>query len=143
MRAGNNDVGGRLVEFTGREYMVRGRGYARSIDDLANIVAGHQPHGVPVRVRDVGTVTLGPDMRRGVADLDGKGEVVCGIVVMRQGENALRVIERVKAKLKEIEPGLPPGVKIVTAYDRSELILALHRQPQAHAASKSWSWWRW
>ena len=80
--------------------------------------------GVPILVRDVGSVTLGPDMRRGVADLDGKGEVVSGIVVMRQGENALRVIERVKAKLKEIEPGLPPGVKVVTAYDRSELILA-------------------
>jgi Cu(I)/Ag(I) efflux system membrane protein CusA/SilA len=72
-------------------------------------------------------------MRRGVADLDGTGEVVSGIVVMRQGENALAVIDRVKAKLKEIEPGLPPGVKLVTAYDRSELILALHRQPEAHA----------
>ena len=75
-------------------------------------------------MRDVGTVTLGPDMRRGVADLDGTGEVVSGIVIMRQGENALAVIDRVKAKLKEIEPGLPPGVKLVTAYDRSELILA-------------------
>ena len=80
--------------------------------------------GVPVRVRDVGSVSLGPDMRRGVADLDGQGEAVSGIVVMRQGENALRVIERVKAKLKEIEPGLPAGVKLVTTYDRSELILA-------------------
>jgi len=79
---------------------------------------------VPILVRDVGTVTLGPDMRRGVADLDGTGEVVSGIVIMRQGENALAVIDRVKAKLKEIEPGLPPGVKLVTAYDRSELILA-------------------
>ena len=79
---------------------------------------------MPILVRDVGTVTLGPDIRRGVADLDGKGEVVSGIVVIRQGENALRVIERVKAKLKEIAPGLPPGVKLVTVYDRSELILA-------------------
>jgi Cu(I)/Ag(I) efflux system membrane protein CusA/SilA len=124
VRGGNNDVGGRLVEFTGREYMVRGRGYARSTADLENISLAVSPTGVPVLVRDVGTVTLGPDMRRGVADLDGTGEVVSGIVIMRQGENALRVIDRVKAKLKEIEPGLPPGVKLVTAYDRSELILA-------------------
>jgi Cu(I)/Ag(I) efflux system membrane protein CusA/SilA len=124
VRGGNNDVGGRLVEFTGREYMVRGRGYARSIADLEEIVLSTSPSGVPVRVRDVGSVVLGPDMRRGVADLDGQGEVVSGIVVMRQGENALRVIDRVKAKLKEIEPGLPPGIKLVTAYDRSELILA-------------------
>ncbi|MBZ5725003.1 MAG: CusA/CzcA family heavy metal efflux RND transporter [Acidobacteriia bacterium] len=124
VRGGNNDVGGRLVEFTGREYMVRGRGYARSTADLESIALAASPSGVPVLVRDVGSVTLGPDIRRGVADLDGKGEVVSGIVVMRQGENALRVIERVKAKLKEIEPGLPKGVKVVTAYDRSELILA-------------------
>jgi Cu(I)/Ag(I) efflux system membrane protein CusA/SilA len=124
VRGGNNDVGGRLVEFTGREYMVRGRGYARSTADIANISLAVSPTGVPILVRDVGTVTLGPDMRRGVADLDGTGEVVSGIVIMRQGENALAVIDRVKAKLKEIEPGLPPGVKLVTAYDRSELILA-------------------
>jgi len=124
VRGGNNDVGGRLVEFTGREYMVRGRGYAKSIADLENISLGASPSGVPILVRDVGSVSLGPDMRRGVADLNGEGEVVSGIVVIRQGENALRVIERVKARLKELEPGLPPGVKIVTAYDRSELILA-------------------
>jgi len=124
VRSGNNDVGGRLVELTGREYMVRGRGYARSTDDLANIALGASPSGVPILVRDVGSVSLGPDIRRGIADLDGKGEVVSGIVVIRQGENALRVIDRVKAKLKEIEPGLPKGVTLVTAYDRSELILA-------------------
>jgi copper/silver efflux system protein len=123
VRGGNNDVGGRLVEFTGREYMVRGRGYARNTADLANISLGASPTGVPVLIRDVGTVTLGPDMRRGIADLDGRGEVVSGIVVMRQGENALRVIERVKEKLQQIEPNLPKGVRIVTAYDRSELIL--------------------
>ncbi len=122
VRQGNNDVGGRLVEIAGAEYMVRGRGYARTKDDIGNIVlkAGN---GVPVRVRDVGEVALGPDLRRGVADLDGKGEVVSGIVVIRQGENALHVIDRVKAKIKEIEPGLPEGVKLVTAYDRSDLIL--------------------
>jgi copper/silver efflux system protein len=123
VRGGNNDVGARLVEFTGREYMVRGRGYAKSTGDLEGIVLATSASGVPVRVRDVGSVTLGPDMRRGIADLDGKGEVVSGIVIMRQGENALRVIDRVKAKIKEIEPGLPKGVKLVTAYDRSELIL--------------------
>ena len=124
VRAGNNDVGGRLVEFTGREYMVRGRGYARSVSDLEQVSLGVTAAGVPILVRDVGSVTLGPDLRRGIADLNGEGETVSGIVVMRQGENALRVIERVKAKLKELEPGLPPGVKVVTAYDRSELILA-------------------
>ncbi|MBL8220672.1 MAG: efflux RND transporter permease subunit, partial [Bryobacterales bacterium] len=123
VRAGNSDVGGRLIEFSGAEYMVRGRGYAKSPDDLANIVLATGPGGVPVRVRDIGTVTLGPDLRRGVSDLNGQGEAVSGIVVMRQGENALQVIDRVKAKLKEIEPGLPKGVKIVTTYDRSDLIL--------------------
>ena len=124
VRAGNNDVGGRLVEFSGREYMVRGRGYARSTDELAQIVLATNAGGVPVLIRDVGTVTLGPDIRRGIADLDGKGEVVSGIVIIRQNENALKVIDRVKAKLREIEPSLPPGVKVVTTYDRSDLILA-------------------
>jgi Cu(I)/Ag(I) efflux system membrane protein CusA/SilA len=92
VREGNNDVGGRLVEFTGREYMVRGRGYAKSTADLQNVVLANSPSGVPVTVRDIGNVTLGPDLRRGVSDLDGWGEVVSGIIVMRQGENALRVI---------------------------------------------------
>jgi len=123
VRAGNNDVGGRLLEFSGREYMVRGRGYAKNSGDLAGIVLGASRDGVPIRIADVGSVVMGPELRRGAADLDGQGEVVCGIVVMRQGENALRVIDRVKAKLRDIEPGLPPGVKIVTAYDRSPLIL--------------------
>ena len=122
VRAGNNDVGGRLVEFSGAEYMVRGRGYVRSSADIEQIVLAANESGVPVRVGDVGTVTLGPDIRRGVADWNGTGDVVSGIVVMRQGENALDVIERVKAKLREIEPGLPKGVKVVTAYDRSDLI---------------------
>ncbi|HLK63779.1 MAG TPA: CusA/CzcA family heavy metal efflux RND transporter [Bryobacteraceae bacterium] len=124
VRGGNNDVGGRLVEFTGREYMVRGRGYARSTADLESISLGASPSGVPILIRDVGSVSLGPDIRRGVADLNGQGETVSGIVVIRQGENALTVIDRVKTRLKEIEPGLPPGVKVVTVYDRSELILA-------------------
>ncbi|HUS06191.1 MAG TPA: CusA/CzcA family heavy metal efflux RND transporter [Bryobacteraceae bacterium] len=123
VRRGNNDVGGRLVELSGAEYMVRGRGYAQSTADLGNIVLTSSQGGVPVRIRDVATVELGPDMRRGVADLDGAGDVVSGTVVMRQGENALRVIERVKAKLQEIQPGLPAGVKVLPVYDRSDLIL--------------------
>jgi len=123
VRSGNNDVGGRLVEFTGAEYMVRGRGYAESTNDIAKIVLATNPSGVPVRVADVADVTLGPDIRRGVADWNGTGDTVAGIVVMRQGENALRVIDAVKQKLHDIEGGLPPGVKVVTAYDRSDLIL--------------------
>ncbi len=123
IRKGNNDVGGRLVELNGREYMVRGRGYARSLDDLQQIVVGSDARsGTPVLVKDIGRVELGPDIRRGVADLDGTGDAVGGVVIMRYGENALRVIDRVKETLKEIEPSLPPGVKIVTTYDRSELI---------------------
>jgi Cu(I)/Ag(I) efflux system membrane protein CusA/SilA len=124
VRHGNNDVGGRLVEYSSREYMVRGRGYAKTEGDLEKIVVGvNAKTGTPIRVRDVGQVTLGPDIRRGVVDLDGRGDVVGGVVIMRYGENALKVIDRVKAKLDEIQPSLPPGVKIVTTYDRSELIL--------------------
>lgn len=123
VRRGNNDVGGRLLEMSGAEYMVRGRGYAKSTADLANIVLATSETGVPVRIRDVGTAELGPDIRRGVVDLDGAGDVVSGTVIMRQGENALAVIERVKAKLEEIQPGLPAGVKVLPVYDRSELIL--------------------
>lgn len=123
VRTGNEDVGGRLVEFSGAEYMVRGRGYAQSTGDIEKIVLRAEG-GVPVRIGDVGKVVLGPDMRRGIAELDGTGEVVSGIVVMRQDENALKVIERVKEKLREIEPGLPAGVKVEGIYDRSELILA-------------------
>lgn len=124
VRGGNNDVGGRLVEFSGAEYMVRGRGYAKTTDDIGRIVLTTNQAGVPVRVSDVGQVVLGPDLRRGVADWNGEGDVVAGIVIIRQGENALKVIEAVKEKLREIEPGLPKGVKVVAAYDRSELILA-------------------
>ena len=124
VRTGNNDVGGRLVELSGAEYMVRGRGYAQSTSDIGSIVLNaSEKQGVPVRIRDVGEVVLGPDIRRGISDLNGTGDAVSGIVVMRQGENALAVIDRVKARLKEVEPGLPPGVKVVPVYDRSELIL--------------------
>jgi Cu(I)/Ag(I) efflux system membrane protein CusA/SilA len=115
-------VGGRLIEFGGTEYMVRGRGYAKSLDDFGNIVLTATENATPIRIKDIGEVTLGPDFRRGVADLDGTGDVVSGIIVMRQGQNALTVIDKVKAKLKELEPGLPEGVRIVTVYDRSDLI---------------------
>ncbi len=123
IRSSNNDVGGRLLEFAGTEYMVRGRGYIKSVKDIEEIAVGiDHKTGTPILVKNIANVTLGPDIRRGVADLDGKGDVVGAIVVMRYGENALNVIERVKAKLKEIEPSLPSGVKIVTTYDRTELI---------------------
>jgi copper/silver efflux system protein len=122
VRGGNSEVGGRLLEFGGTEYMVRGRGYAKSVADFENIVLTASQTGTPIRIKDVGQVVLGPELRRGVSDLDGNGEVVSGIVIMRQGENALQVIDRVKAKLHEIEPGLPPGVAVVPIYDRSDLI---------------------
>jgi len=119
----NNDVGGRLVEFTGREYMIRGRGYIRSLDDIGKTVIMYNAQtGTPVLVRDVATVAFGPDMRRGAGELDGKGEAVGGVVIMRYGENAQKVIERTKEKLNDLKSTLPPGVKLVTTYDRSELI---------------------
>jgi Cu(I)/Ag(I) efflux system membrane protein CusA/SilA len=121
IRGSNSEAGGRLLEFGGTEYMIRGRGYARSIEDFAETVVSNE-NGTPIRVRDLGQVVLGPDLRRGVSDLDGQGEAVSGIVVMRQGENALDVIRRVKQRIKQIEPGLPEGVRIVPIYDRSELI---------------------
>ncbi|MCG3205622.1 MAG: Cation efflux system protein CusA [Elusimicrobia bacterium] len=122
VRQGNNDVGGRLVEFSGAEYMVRGRGYAKSVRDIENIVVGKSMNGTPVLVRNIAQVALGPDIRRGVSDLDGEGDTVGGIVIMRHGENALNVIRRIKEKIKEITPSLPNGVEIVTTYDRSGLI---------------------
>lgn len=123
IRESNNDVGGRLVEFTGREYMVRGRGYIRSVEDVENIVvANNMETGTPILVKHLGQVVLGSDIRRGIAELDGQGETVGGIVIMRFGENAMKVIERVRARLAEIEPTLPEGVKIVTTYDRADLI---------------------
>ena len=122
VRQGNAETGGRLLEFSGAEYMVRGRGYAKSIGDLEQIVVGTDPQGTPILIQHVASVALGPDLRRGVADLDGQGDVVGGTVIMRFGENALTVIDRVKARLKELEPSLPPGVRVVVTYDRSELI---------------------
>ncbi len=123
IRMSNNDVEGRLLELAGREYMVRGRGYIKSIKDIEDISLGSF-NGVPISIKDVAKVNLGPEMRRGIVELNGEGETVGGIVVMRQGENALNVINRVKAKLKEIEPSLPEGVKVEAVYDRSQLIQA-------------------
>ncbi len=120
----NNDVGGKILEVSDAEYFVRGQGYIRSLQDIENIVVGTGPGGVPVYVKNLGIVQMGGDIRRGSLDKDGKGQVVGGIVVMRYGENAREVIERVKERIKQITPGLPEGVEIKTAYDRSELINA-------------------
>ncbi|MFH1026128.1 MAG: efflux RND transporter permease subunit, partial [Nitrospirota bacterium] len=123
VRKSNQDVEGRVLEFSGVEYMVRGRGYIKSLDDLGGIPVGSTITGTPVYLKNVARIQLGPEIRRGLADLDGKGEVSGGIVVVRFGENVLNVIERVKAKIKkDIEPSLPSGVKIITTYDRSDLI---------------------
>ena len=122
VRSGNEEVGGRLLEFGGTEYMVRGRGYAKTLEEFGNIVLDASADGTPIHIRDVGQVVEGPELRRGVADLDGKGEVVSGIVIMRSGENALAVIDRVKQKIADVTPALPEGVKIVPVYDRSEFI---------------------
>jgi Cu(I)/Ag(I) efflux system membrane protein CusA/SilA len=118
----NNDVGAMVMELTEREYMVRGLGYLRSISDIENVVIGATGGGTPVRVVDLGRVSVGPAVRRGIADLNGRGDAVGGIVVMRFGENALATIKAVKAKLVQAEKGLPPGVVIVPVYDRSDLI---------------------
>ncbi len=121
VRAGNQDVGGRVVEMSETEYMVRGRGYLRGVADLERLVVKAEG-GVPVLLRDVARVELAPDERRGLTELNGEGEVVSGIAVARYGENALEVIGNLKAKLAEIAPGLPAGVEIRTVYDRSDLI---------------------
>jgi Cu(I)/Ag(I) efflux system membrane protein CusA/SilA len=121
------------LEFSGREYMVRGRGYLTSVADIEGVSLGASPGGTPVRVRDVAHVRIGPDIRRGVAELDGKGEAVGGIIVMRFGENALRVIEGVKAKLQEVQRSMPPGIKIVPTYDRSWPDRRIDQHVAAHA----------
>jgi Cu(I)/Ag(I) efflux system membrane protein CusA/SilA len=118
----NNDVEGRLLEFSGREYMVRGRGYLKSVGDIEQVAVLASERGTPVRVGDVARVAIGPELRRGAAELDGMGEAVGGIIVMRFGENALRVIDRVKARMAEVATSLPAGVEIVPTYDRSGLI---------------------
>jgi copper/silver efflux system protein len=121
VKMSTNEVGGRVLNLSGADYMIRGLGYLRSLDDLAMVAVGSK-NGTPVLMRDLGTVSFGPDIREGVAEWNGEGETVGGIIVMRQGMNALNVINGVKQKLREIAPSLPPGVQIMTGYDRSDLI---------------------
>jgi len=124
IRKSNRDVEGRVLELSGVEYMVRGRGYIKNLKDLEDIAVGSNPGGTPVFLKDVARVQLGPEIRRGLADLDGKGEVAGGIVVVRFGENVLNVIERIKEKInRDVAPSLPKGVRLVTTYDRSDLIM--------------------
>src|SRR6185436_12200949 len=122
VRKSNQEAGGRLLELGGREFMVRGRGYIKEKEDIEAIVLKADTGGTPVIVRDVAWVALGTEIRRGVSDLDGRGDVAGGVVVMRHGENARAVIGRVKERLEEIRPSLPEGVKVLTTYDRSDLI---------------------
>ncbi|HKI52308.1 MAG TPA: CusA/CzcA family heavy metal efflux RND transporter, partial [Geothermobacteraceae bacterium] len=118
----NNDVGGRLVEMAETEFMVRGLGYLKSVKDIESVVVGTDSRGTPIQVRDLARVSIGPELRRGLAELDGKGEAVGGVIVMRVGENALKTIENVKHKLEQLQQGLPEGVRIKAVYDRSGLI---------------------
>jgi hypothetical protein len=122
IRRSNTDVGGRLVEMAETEFMVRGLGYFQSVADIESVPVTVDPQGTPILIKDVAAVTLGPELRRGVAELDGGGEVVGGIIVMRLGENALATIQRVREKLDELRAGLPEGVEVVPVYDRSDLI---------------------
>jgi Cu(I)/Ag(I) efflux system membrane protein CusA/SilA len=121
VRANNNDVGGGKFDMNDRAYVIRGLGYIRNIDDVENISL-KELNGTPIRIRDIGSVQMGGEQRLGIFDVDGRGEVVGGIVVMRYNENANKVIENVKLKLREVEKGLPTGVKLVPSYDRSQLI---------------------
>src|SRR5207302_8724776 len=123
VKSSTNEVGGRVLELSGTRYMIRGLGYLKSLDDLANVPVMAK-NGTPVLIKDLGTVSFGPDLREGVAEWNGEGETVGGIVVMRYGLNALNVIDGVKKKLVQIKPSLPPGVEVVAGYDRSELIHA-------------------
>ncbi|HVX41917.1 MAG TPA: CusA/CzcA family heavy metal efflux RND transporter [Gemmatimonadaceae bacterium] len=122
IQSANNDVGATTMELSEREYMVRGLGYLKSISDIENVVVGATKDGTPIRVAELGRVSVGPAIRRGIADLDGRGDAVGGIVVMRFGQNARRTIEHVKARLAQVEQGLPPGVVVTPVYDRSALI---------------------
>ena len=122
IKRSNNDVGGRLVEMAETEYMVRGLGYIKSARDIEDIPIGATPSGTPLRIKDIAQVQMGPELRRGVAELDGEGETVGGVVVMRYGENAQATIELVKERLEQLKPGLPAGVEIIPVYDRGDLI---------------------
>ena len=118
----NSDVGGKLIEMSETEYMVRGKGYLRTIGQIKNIPIGVDKNGIPIRIQDVANVHMGPELRRGLAELDGEGETAGGVIIMRYGDNALTTIEAVRAKLKELAKSLPDGVEIVPTYDRGDLI---------------------
>ncbi len=122
VRNSNAEVSGRVLEMTGAEYIIRGQGYFRSVEDIELVTVGTDARGTPILVKNIARVQIGPEQRRGIAELDGKGQTVGGIVIMRVGENALTLIERVKAKLEEVKPSLPQGIQIVPVYDRSDLI---------------------
>ena len=122
IKRSNADIGGKLIEQAETEFMVRGRGYVESVEDLEEVAVGASESGTPILLKNIATVSLGPELRRGLTDLDGEGDVAAGIVIMRFGENALETIRNVKAKLAELELNLPPGVEIVTVYDRAPLI---------------------
>jgi Cu(I)/Ag(I) efflux system membrane protein CusA/SilA len=122
IRMSNSDVGGRTLEISEREYYVRGLGYIRDTSELENISVGLGPNGTPIRIADIGRVSLGPNIRRGLSDLDGRGDTVGGVVVMRQGEDVSKVIEGIKSKLKEVKQAFPEGIELKTIYDRSILI---------------------
>src|SRR5260370_21872039 len=123
VRQGNQELGGRVIEFTGSEYMVRGRGYIKSVADIEEVALGAQPDGTPIRVRDVGFVQLGPDIRRGAVDYNGLGDAAGGVVVVRFGENVYDVLQRVKQTIEnQVKPSLPEGMDLVITYDRSTLI---------------------
>jgi Cu(I)/Ag(I) efflux system membrane protein CusA/SilA len=122
VRGANAEVGGRVIEMAQHEYALRGRGYVDSVEDLQLAVVATDARGTPIRIRDVADVTIGGNIRRGLVEVDGRGEVVGGIIVMRSGENALSVIERVKARIQQVQGSMPPGVQVVPVYDRSQLI---------------------
>ena len=122
IKRSNADIGGKLIEQAETEFMVRGRGYVASVEDLEEVAVGASESGTPILLKNIATVSLGPELRRGLTDLDGEGDVAAGIVIMRFGENALETIRNVKTKLAELELNLPPGVEIVTVYDREPLI---------------------
>jgi Cu(I)/Ag(I) efflux system membrane protein CusA/SilA len=122
IKRSNSDIGGKLIEQAETEFMVRGRGYVTSVADLEQVAIGASDSGTPILLENVATVSLGPELRRGLTDLNGEGDVAAGVVIMRFGENALETIQNVKAKLAELAENLPPGVEIVTVYDRGPLI---------------------
>ncbi len=122
IKKSNSDVGGKLIEMGETEFMVRGLGYIQSLEDIKNIVISSDEKGTPVLLKDIADIHIGPELRRGILEWNGEGEIVGGVVIMRYGENALEVIKRVKLKLAQLQDGLPEGVEILTGYDRSSLI---------------------